>query len=343
MLAAVKFGELNAVVKCRAARLPEPSAYLQLLKAGTHSEQMRILQNFGVPVPPDGSLPTKQFLITNWLAPDYEAVLRRVKGSAQALIQSLLARLELENVKYVLRTVVREEKVDRQCLLALGKNASVRTTVLAKIQGIVDFLQAVERTVFAGPIRAMASHMNQPESLLSTEMALDRAVYNDLRSHANQFKGPGAIGVLALLEKFLTVMSLLWVVRYRQCYDLSKEAVLGIGPVSQPFQAGLLKKVAESTTLDGLRGQMWASPQLTIWAQGQTLITWEISLWRQVARAAKRALYGPPFKMAVSLGFLLLKELAVRDLATICQSKILGIPALDIRPLLVHLAPAEEA
>ena len=113
-------------------------------------------------------------------------------------------------------------------------------------------------------------------------------------------------------------------------------------PVAQTLKSEAWGKVADSATFDGLRVQMGSSPELNIWAEGHTLTVWETSLWRRVAHAAKRALYGRPLDLAVSIGFLLLKELAIRDLATICQSKVLGISASHIRPLLIHLDPAVE-
>ncbi|HBP90357.1 MAG TPA: hypothetical protein DD706_22015 [Nitrospiraceae bacterium] len=337
MLAAAKYGALNARLRTRAGRLPSVQHFRRLLEAPTGTTVMEVLREANVPTPEDGSLPSRQWLLAQWLVPDYQVVLRRISGSAQQLVQSLMDRLELENVKYALRAIAGGKGVKTETLLNFGKVATVNIKALERAQRMSDLQLAVKETVFAIPLHTTAPLWEEEEGLFAVESALDRAVYTSLQKAAEGFRGPGAVLVRRIIAQLVHTVSLLWMGRYRLTYGLTPEAAAGLSLIkSSQRTADLMRQLAHAATFEEFRAAIQSVTVMHHWQNGETLLDWERHLTRRIRKMAQRMLYGPPFGFSVVVGFLLLKEWAIRDLAIICQSRTVGLRAELLEPMLFH-------
>jgi V/A-type H+/Na+-transporting ATPase subunit C len=337
MLAAAKYGDLNALLRTRAGRLPSVHHFRRLLEAPTSTTVVEVLREANVPTPEDGSLPSRQWLLAQWLVPDYQVVLRRISGSAQRLVQSLMDRLELENVKYVVRSMASGKGVKTETLLNFGKVATVNIKALEGVQRMTDLQLAVKETVFAVPLRNTASLWEEEKGLFAVESALDRAVYTSLQKAAEGFRGPGAVLVRRIVAQFVATVSLLWVVRYRLAYGLTPEAVAGLSLIKSSQKAvHHIPQLAHAATFEEFRAAIQSETVMEHGQNGGTLLDWERHLMRRIRKMAHTMLYGPPFGFSVVVGFLLLKEWAIRDLSLICQGRTVGLRAEELEPMLFH-------
>ncbi|HBP88102.1 MAG TPA: hypothetical protein DD706_10445 [Nitrospiraceae bacterium] len=337
MLVAAKYGALNARLRTRAGRLPSVNHFRRLLEAPTATTVVVVLREGNVPTPEDGSLPSRQWLLAQWLVPDYQVVHRNVSGSAQRLVQSLMDRLELENVKYAVRALASGKSVKTETLLNFGKVATVNLKALESVQRMSDLLLAVKDTVFAVPLRTTAPLWEEEEGLFAVESALDRAVYTSLQKAAEGFRGPGAVLVRRIVAQLVDTVSLLWMVRYRLAYGLTPEAAAGLSLIkSSQRTAPHIRQLAHAATFEEFQAAIQSVTVMQHWQNGGTLIDWEQHLMRRIRRMAQRMLYGPPFGFSVVVGFLLLKEWAIRDLTIICHGRTVGLRAELLEPMLFH-------
>ena len=337
MLAAAKYGALNARLRTRAGRLPSVHHFQRLLEAPTSKTVVEVLREANVPTPEDGSLPSRQWLLAQWLVPDYHVVLRRISGSAQRLVQSLMDRLELENVKYAVRAIASGKSIKTKTLLNLGKVATVNIKALERVQRMSDLQLAVKRTVFAVPLRTTAPLWEEGEGLFAVESALDRAVYTSLQKTAEGFRGPGAVPVQRIIDQLVATVSLLWMVRYRLAYGLTPEAAAGLSLIkSSQRTAHHIRQLSHAATFEEFRSAIQTMTEMEYCQNGGTLLEWERHLLSRIRKMAHTMLHGPPFGFSVVVGFLLLKEWAIRDLALICQGRTVGLRAEVLEPMLFH-------
>lgn len=336
MLATAKYGTLNAQMKTRAAGLPSSYHYRSLLAAPTNAALLDVLRQINVPLPEDGSLPSKQWLIAQWLVPDFHTVIRRTSGSAQRLVRSLISRFDLENVKYAVRSVAAKERVRGEALLDLGKVATVSLNALKGVKQTSDLHTAVTGTLFAAPFHRGASNLEEEGGAFTIESMLDRVVYTSLQQAAETFHGPGAVHIRRLVTHLMGALSLLWLLRYRQAYGLAPEAAAGLSMINtSPLAAESMRHLAQAATFEEFFASMQTESVMERWHNGETPVEWERRLWRRILQMARMMLYGPPFGFSVVVGFLILKEWAIRDIALICQGRGVGLRAEVLEPMLL--------
>ena len=336
MLAAARYGSLNAQIKTRAASLPSSYHYRTLLAAPTNAVLLDVLRQINVPLPEDGSLPSKQWLIAQWLVPDFHTIIRRTSGSAQRLVRSLISRFDLENVKYAVRAIAAKERVRGEALLDLGEVATVSLSALEGVKQTTDLHTAVTGTLFAAPFHRGAYNLEEEGGAFTIESMLDRVVYISLQKAAEAFHGSGAVRIRRLVTHLVGALSLLWLMRYRQAYGLAPEAAAGLSMINtSPRAAESIRHLAQTATFEEFCASMQTESAMKRWHNGEAPVEWERRLWRRMLQMARMMLYGPPFGFSVVVGFLFLKEWAIRDIALICQGRGVGLHAGVLEPALL--------
>lgn len=340
MVGAARYGALNARIKTRAGGLPTPDQYRALLDAPHEAAAGEFLKGLGVTMPVSEQGRLWGWLVTQWLVPEYQAVLYRLSRSARAVLRGLLNRFELENVKLALRALAGGQRVPREGLLDLGAAGTVDIEALLRSRGIAELQAAVAGSPFAGPLQETASRLAEDGGLFAAESALDRSVYAGLWRAGRRYQGPGADQVRGLIEELVESVSLLWRVRYQQTYGLTAEAAGGLSRTAAvAVTQGRRRRLLEETASDQIRRLVKTGEAMTA-RQGRAMMEWETALWRRLDRRARNSLGGPPFGFGVVVGFLLLKETALRDLAVIGQGLALGLRKAELAPLLIHGEPA---
>ena len=298
-----------------------------------------VLRQLEIPLPTDGSLPTKRWLITRWLAPDFHTVIRRTSGSAQQLVRSLISRFELENVKYAVRTLAAREPVRTEAFLDLGKVATVNPGALEGIRQTSDLHAAVSGTLFAAPLQqGRTSNLEEEGSAFAMESMLDRVVYAALRKAAEAFRGPGAVRIRRLVTRLADTVSLLWLLRYRQVYGLAPEAAAGLSMIHpSPLTVEFMRQMSQAATFEEFQSAMRAASPMERWRDGERPVEWERRFWERILNTARTMLYGAPFDFSVAIGFLFLKEGAIRNIALICQGRDVGLPAKALEQALLSI------
>lgn len=345
MFAAVRYGEVVALLKTRMAGLFPESWYRALCEVPTEAAVLKQLQDGGIPLMADDRLPTKQWLLMSWLVPDYRSVWLRLPRSARPVIRAWLDRLELENVKYAVRSLASGERIRPDALIDVGSLASLPISAFRDLTHLADLEAAVRHTSFEAPLRATAHRLREDQGVFVIEAALDRHLYRTLLRTAERYRGPGAAALRRLTIQFMVALALMWTIRYRFSYNLPAEAILGLATtgstgtladlVHRAMAAGsdedvhaLLTEVAGSST----REQTEPRESSDTSAFG----AWERRLWHAVYRTATVSLLGTPFGLSVIVALLILKELAIRDIAVICQGRAMALSPDALKPLLIH-------
>ncbi|RMH05641.1 MAG: hypothetical protein D6704_09035 [Nitrospirae bacterium] len=345
MFAAAQYSETVALLKTRLAGLFPLSWYRTLCESPTAAAFLKQLQDAGIPLAPDGRLPTKQWLLTHWLVPDYRSVMLRIPRAAQPVIRAWIDRLELENVKYAVRSLASGESIRLEALIDLGPLATIPKAAFRDLTHMADLEAVAQHTTFETPLRATAHRLPEEHGGFIIEAALDRAVYSSLNRTVHRYRGLGAVSLRRLTSQFMTMMVLLWVIRYRLSYGLPAETVLGLAATSSLGKVvDIVHRATAVATHEDLQS-LWTdvageaasrqSGQSRATSE-QTLLAWEHLLWHKVHQAASASLLGPPFGVSVLVGLLLLKELAIRDIAVICQGRAQSLASDALRPLLIH-------
>ncbi len=330
MFAVARFGPVATLLKTRAGIFPLATRYQSFVEASSEATVRGLLQQAGVPIPADGTLPSRRWLIAHWLVPDYQATLRRLRGSSRQLVRGLFHRLEVENLKYACRTILAGQPVRSDVLLDLDPVAAIGADELVASKTVVDLVRTARGSVFAEPLRKLTNQAgDQPAETLPVEAGLDRIVYAHLWQLMQAHKGPAGMRTVHLLRRLLSCVSLLWVVRYRLSYELPTEAAVGLAFFSgSAVLTAHLREVAQVSLLEELQSQLEKRPAMPGWvspAGDATLAAWEIQLWRRLYRSAQKALLGTPFDLALILGVLLMKELIIRDLSVVCEARRFGL------------------
>jgi V/A-type H+/Na+-transporting ATPase subunit C len=268
----------------------------------------------------------------------YDHLLRALAGGLHSLVLALLRRLEVDNLKVILRGVFSGRQAEAGTLLApLGRYERLPLEALLAAPTPADAIAALERGPYAAVLRDVASHSRDEGTLFPLEVALDLEYYRRLWSEIEALPRGDRAEATTILGARYDVTNIEWMLRYRSLYHLAPEEIFNYTlPYGARLDDDTVRAVAEAPDQPAA---IAALPEpyrslLAPWAQEANLWRLEVALSRYLWREARRNLGGYPFHVGAILGFLFLKEAEVHDVRAILEAKQEAKAAEDISAFL---------
>ncbi len=338
-----KYALINAKVRARLSELLAPETISRLADARDVPEFYGVLQGTlyeHVLARPEVSLDPRvaEKLLVEQEVQWHVELLKDLRGSAKALIELLLEKYEIENIKTALR--IREGDrgaEDLRYIIRKELPHSLPYQSIAEAASIEDVLPYFISTPYLGPVKAVLDDYKQRGTLFPVEIALEIDFYKRLREAVDRLDRADRRIAHRLIGLEIDMKNISWLIRLKFYYSIPSGNLGDYNipggfrftgdRLRQAFMADSMKDVL-ATVLDSSFRPV--AELLRREEELSKLYLLEIILWSYLMHEAKRTLGGFPFTIGTVLSYLILKRTEIRNLITILNGKLLNLEKADI-------------
>ncbi len=280
------------------------------------------------------------------LVSQYEMVLRSTKGSIQNVFSEILRRLEVKNLKALLRTkatAARTPTGGETLMFPVENVFKRRMSKLKEVDTLADLVTRVE-----SPYREVLANAH-PEyettgQLIVLERALDEEISGAIWERTEKLGGLDREIVRKIVGTELDMTNIMTLLRCKAEEIPPGKLRSYLLPYTYlvDFGAEALNETIMAENVGAAIRAMPTSPYedvlnraLPDYDAEKTLIPFEDALWRQFATVVRKTLKGYPINIGTIIGFLYLKELEIQNLCTIAVGKENTLPAEEIAKLVL--------
>lgn len=271
-------------------------------------------------------LPVEKALERN-LVNAYDRVIRSLDGPPRALVEWMLRRFEVDNLKAVLRGVATEASQEevRRNLLPLGRHSRLPLGELLAARSVAEVIDSLGNLHYARTVREASDRYEREQSLFPMEVALDLDHFRHLWSAVEALSSSDRAIARRVMGTRFDVINVDWMLRYKAIYHLSPEEIFNYTlPHGHKIDDEVIRRAGSAPDLPVLVADL-PDPyrQLLQPLTKESANVWqlEVALNRYWWQQAKAGLSGYPFQIGIILAYLFLKEAEIHDLEAILEGK----------------------
>ena len=260
------------------------------------------------------------------------SALKYIGGSAAHFISEWLRIYEIDNLKLIVRSVLTGNSVNY--LYQTHKLGGITAESLREVKTLEDFRELLRGTEYYKISESVFPRVVEEQSPFYWEMYLDNYYARNLKTAASKLNMDGKKSVHGIIFRQMEVNRIIWMFRLRFIYKLGVEEVLANVPnilsvITSAQYHTLLDSTSEEEFFQNLtKLKMIEKPV-------NSAIEMEKELNRDLLKKVKKFSGGIPFTMGVTLCFLVLKTINIRNYIVLLEGKKAGISKEKISSMLI--------
>ncbi len=263
------------------------------------------------------------------------AKLKRISPrNLRALISAYLLRVDIWNVKTILRakyTKLEHEKLQAMLLPSGGFLSEKAIGELSRKETVEDVLKSVGFVNFAYFGKAL-EEFRESKSLTGVENSLDIFYNSAMGELAGRIPKGGKL-FREFIEYELEISAIINVLRLKRAGIASKDIAKYI--VAPQSICSLITKMAQAGSASDASKLLESSAKLKQFVENGvkefvasgSLVRLELDLYKSLLRRSALLMHQHPLTVEVILGYMLAKEIEVRNLKLLLKSRQLSMPA----------------
>jgi V/A-type H+-transporting ATPase subunit C len=281
------------------------------------------------------------YQVKGLLADGYVTLIGLVPGSSRQVVAQLYRRLEVDNLKAVLRGIVTGTLWDRvrYVLFPLGSITIVPAQAMAEAGTVAAAVEYLRGTPYYDTLSHAMERYLAEQSLFPLEVALDLDYWRELWSDVIRLPGQDRAQALRIIGSLVDTNNLMWAIRYREYHHLSEEEIINYTlPFGYRVRDEDIRAIAAGADIPQVMSRVYpdlADVGALLEKRPGGLPELELQLQRHVADQCRAAFVGSPFHVGLPLAYLLLRELEIQDLTVLIEAKAAQIPAQEFQPHLL--------
>lgn len=338
-----KYALVNAKVRARLSALLPPEAIARLADVRDLPEFYSMLGGTAydkVLSRPEVSLDPRvaEKLLLEQEVQWHVELIKDLRGSSQKLIELILEKYEIENLKAALRIREGDRGVDDlKYIIRKELPHSLPYQSIAEAATIEEVLPYLIATPYLTPVKSVLDDYKQRGTLFPLELALEIDFYKRLKERIDALDRNDRRIAQRLLGLEIDLKNLGWLVRLKFYYGVPTGDLVSYNipggyrmtsvKLRQAFAADSVKDVlsiALEKSFKPFADLMRKEEELS------KLYLLEIILWSYLVSEAKKTLGGFPFTIGTVLSYLILKRTEIRNLITILNGKLLNMEKAEI-------------
>lgn len=256
----------------------------------------------------------------------YRRTASLVGGDGGRLVAEMARRLEVENLKAILRARARGESPDvvRPLLVPLGRLSRLPVSDLLQAEDVDAVASALADANYGPVLQSALPRYAAEGSLFPVEIALDLHYYRRLWSAVQRLSGRDLQMVTTMMGTRCDLLNLDWIIRYRLIYRLSPEEIFNYTlPYGHRVDDAVVRRAASAEGMEGIAGAA-PEPYRSLLSQAANAADpvdrASVLLHRHLVSVARSALAGYPFHLGIAVAHLWLKEAEVHDLRAVLEA-----------------------
>lgn len=263
----------------------------------------------------------------------YHRTVYLLGGVQGRLAEEIARRLELENLKTILRAKARRDPAVAvlPLLVPLGSLSDLPLEDLLRAEDVETMARSLGSHHYGPVLRSALPRYAAEQSLFPVETALDIHYYRRLWAAVRALPDPDRRVAQHMMGTRYDVLNIDWILRYRLVYRLPPEVIFNYTlPYGRRVDDIAIRRAAPADSVDTIAAALpepYRSLLSGLANLPDPLDRAELTLQRYLVRTARSALSGYPFQIGVALAFLWLKEAELHDLRAILEAKRYNRPA----------------
>jgi V/A-type H+-transporting ATPase subunit C len=284
---------------------------------------------------------TLEQLILSSVLDDCQILARPLAGLERAFLLHWVHRLELSNLKAILRGKLTGRPLQdiRADLQDTGAFVSLPVEELLRTEDFSELLRLLETTPYADIARQARAAFETEHDLFAVDATVDRRYFNGLLSRSLPLQDKQGPLFSALVSSVIDRVNLVWLLRYRYVYQLPPaQAFFLLLPTHHSLLtsdrlAALIKLESFEAVLEAL------PPQLQSHLAGvRDIFELTQRMERRTYQTAQHALQQAPHALSRAFAYLVMREFDLRKVRAIAKSRQLQMP-VDVVRYTLGLAP----
>jgi V/A-type H+-transporting ATPase subunit C len=282
------------------------------------------------------------------LIEQYLMVFRSTKGAIRELFREILRRLEVKNLKALIRAqaaAARAGTTGGVLFYPVEDLFERRLSRLVDAKSMADLIAQVE-SPYREVLEPVFPEYEATQRLLVLENALDEELLGSIWAKVERLRRADEELVRRIVGMELDIVNLMTLLRCKE-EDIT---VTTMQRYFMPFAytidfgADVMEEVVDA---EGVAAAIRAMPAsqykdvlsrvLPVYESEWSLLPLEDALWLQFFGTVRKTLKGYPINIGTIIGFLYLKELEIRNLCTIAVSKENDLPPEEIANLVLGM------
>jgi V/A-type H+-transporting ATPase subunit C len=338
---------LNARLRAKLSKLLSAEQYEQLMQAASPEGVFSILQQTEYrdvfeSVVSAQDIPRAEAALVGKLITCHREVAAEAKGAVRRLVEELMRKYEVENLKVMLRAWNAKEEIEFIYRDRICNDIPVEPILAART--IEEIIVLLGETPYRKPLSRARQEYSETRSLFYLEVALDRELYEAMWRAIRVLSPADRKIASRLLGIEIDILNINWILRFKKYYNLGLANVIRlIVPGGLQVKEDLLRDAYPDRTpaalmsalltgvYSGLPRPMEAEKEV----EGLHLL--EGLLRETYAQQLRNALGGYPFTIGTVIAYLRFKKIEVSNIITILNAKALQLPREDIERDVVHV------
>ena len=279
------------------------------------------------------------------LVNQYVMVLRTTKGATRDIFKEILRRLEVKNLKAILRAKTAKGPRSTQDILMFPVETVFRRRMsrLLEVESVEDVIHRVE-SPYKEVLESVLPEYEATPKTFVLENALDAEISGAVWNRIEKLRGDDKEIVRQIVGTELDLINLMTLLRCKAEEIPEGELRSFLLPYVYTVDFGA-EAMNESVSAENIGAAIRSMPSsvyrdlltraLPVYESEKTLIPFEDALWRYFSRIVKKTLKGYPINIGTTIGFLYLKEIEIRNLCAIAVGKENELPAEEIEKLII--------
>ncbi|MDQ0508517.1 V-type ATP synthase subunit C [Aedoeadaptatus ivorii] len=328
----MNYAAVNTKAVAVYARYLKAEIPLKLLEAGNLKDAVKILEeSWGLSL---GDSPDLLQINVEMEKKVYEALSNFVyylQGESRKFYEALLLRYELRDLKRIFRAVYHHENIDMVRNSMLAFDASLLPAD-EEISG-EHLFEILSHTQY-GRMLSVYKDVPGDRILFYIEMELDRAYYENLLKEAEKLKGADKKVALALLNRHVDLLNILYIYRGKKTYDILSTEMANFVIRGGNIPRHKLQDWVYADDVAALVEAVGHSSFSFLFKKGREDHMTDIYSSRDLSEVYREHFLHAGQTIAKVLAISVLLEFAVRDVSTVLEGLRLGFGKQVIRNLL---------
>lgn len=339
-----KYAFINAKLRARISQILPDERFEQLAKAVTLDAAFALLRdtafaNLESIYNTTGDLKQAELELLKAEIALYTDIRDYLHANTQGIVDALLARFEIDNLKNAIRVFfdrrVRERSVDDPIHYVLQEPIlhNIPIGVIVHAQNFDEIAGVCQATPYGAIIRKTQHAVDAEGSLFRMEVALDHYYYESLLAAIGNLSKRDRAIALRLTGIEIDLQNISWIMRLKKYYDLPLEEVLntlipGGYSLKRPLMDDLYRAQNATAVLQDFVKTQYPGLSTLLGAKGtdssSRLLVIQRILEEIKRQEVRRILVGYPFTIGIVLAYFFLKGEELRRLRTLLNAKIYG-------------------
>ena len=340
-----KYAFINAKLRARISKILPDETFTELAKTPSLDAAMILLQETAFADLEEvysrtGDLKLAELELLKDEIELYRGIRQYLHPNSLDLIDALLARFEIDNLKNAIRIYferkIRKHSTDSDIHYILYERIlhDIPIDLIVNAESFEEIVGICEGTPYSHLVKKYYHTVESEGSLFRMEIAFDHYYYDNLLAAIRKLNRKDRTIALRLTGVEIDLQNINWIIRFKNFYDLPLEAVLAaIVPGGFNLEKSIIDELFRAQNVTAvLQGFIKSKyPGLSTLLSSQTPdSTSRLLLIRRILEEimnheVQRILSGYPFTIGIILSYFILKGNELKKIRTILNAKHYGI------------------